>query len=310
MGIVYQCRNTRTNKVYIGITIRSLNERKWEHIKELNKGTKRGLWQEEYNIDSTCFEYTVIETCDDSNLAHKEIEYIKKLNCLEPNGYNKKLNSSDKSTIDYSLSSKYSINTLIEAVQLLLSTNPIYTINQVASIVGMTEDSVTDLSRIKSFKWIQYYIPEEYQQLLNILESKIARSSFLQKQKLQNVLILLATTELSAKEIANTTNTTISQVRDIFRGKSYRWLQDLFPSEYKLVSDKYNSGLEKHNSIKTIIDTTTGIKYSFTVLSDISRQLNIDHRRLGDLLKGKVSIISDKNEPSKKYTCSPVTNAV
>lgn len=308
MGIIYQCKNTVTNKTYIGITIRSLNERKWEHIKELNNGFKKGIWQEEYNVDKTCFEFSVLEICENKYLCHKEIEYIRLFNSLEPNGYNKKLNSSDKSNIDYSLSSKYSVNALIHVVQLLLSNNPIYTIEQIAGIVDIPEDSICDLARIKSFKWIQSYIPEEYQQLLNIHESKIPRPSFLQKQKLQNVLFLLATTDLTAREISEITNATLDQVRDIFRNKSCRWLQNLMPIEYEIVSNKYNKSLAKRNTIKIIIDITTGTEYRFTSNSDISRQLNIDHRRLSDLLNGKVTTISDTNKPSKKYTCGTVIN--
>lgn len=77
---------------------------------------------------------------------------------------------------------------------------------------------------------------------------------------------------------------------------------------YKIVADKYNKDLAKRSVVKTIVDNTTGTKYEFTVLSDISRQLNIDHRRLSDLLNGRVPYVLDRNEPSKKYTCSTVTN--
>lgn len=37
MGIIYQCTNLVNNKVYIGQTIRTLEERKKEHLKKENR---------------------------------------------------------------------------------------------------------------------------------------------------------------------------------------------------------------------------------------------------------------------------------
>ena len=40
MGIIYQCTNLVNNKIYIGQTIRTLEERKKEHLKKaINDGT-------------------------------------------------------------------------------------------------------------------------------------------------------------------------------------------------------------------------------------------------------------------------------
>lgn len=62
MPLIYLCKNTITGKMYIGCTIRSLNERKWEHFKELASGKKGGVWQEDYAVHGKqTMEFTVLE---------------------------------------------------------------------------------------------------------------------------------------------------------------------------------------------------------------------------------------------------------
>lgn len=86
--LVYKVTNQETGKAYIGVTTRSIEERKADHIQKATKGT-RGYFQEAiatYGVDA--FNWTQIDTATSSNeLAEKEKKYILQYNSKE-NGYN------------------------------------------------------------------------------------------------------------------------------------------------------------------------------------------------------------------------------
>jgi group I intron endonuclease len=89
--IIYKITNTVNNKSYIGQTVRTLRQRKNQHISE----SKRGK-------DTTCyihnairkhgdvnFKFEIIDKCKNiDELNEKEIYHIEKYNTLKPNGYN------------------------------------------------------------------------------------------------------------------------------------------------------------------------------------------------------------------------------
>ena len=88
MKIVYKVTNQETGKSYIGVTTRSIEERKADHIQKANKGT-RGHFQEAiatYGADA--FKWEQIDSANSTNeLAEKERQYILQYNSKEQ-GYN------------------------------------------------------------------------------------------------------------------------------------------------------------------------------------------------------------------------------
>lgn len=86
--LVYKVTNQETGKAYIGVTTRSMEERKADHIQKAAKGT-RGYFQEAiatYGVDA--FSWQQIDTANNSNeLAEKEKKYILQYNSQEQ-GYN------------------------------------------------------------------------------------------------------------------------------------------------------------------------------------------------------------------------------
>lgn len=73
------------NKIYIGQTVRGLEERIAEHKR--HKKTVMGKAFAKYGMSSfTIEEIDRASSLEELNL--KEIEYIKKYNCISPNGYN------------------------------------------------------------------------------------------------------------------------------------------------------------------------------------------------------------------------------
>jgi group I intron endonuclease len=85
--IVYKIRNKVNGKVYVGITIRSVEARVRGHLRERKNPSLIQKALKKYGIQS--FTVSVIDTADTRKvLCEKEIYWIKKLNCRPPHGYN------------------------------------------------------------------------------------------------------------------------------------------------------------------------------------------------------------------------------
>ena len=84
MGIIYKITSP-SNKIYIGQTIHTLEERIKGHKKVSSNCTllKRAI--DKYN---TKMVYEIIETVPDELLDEREVHWIKYYNSLAPNGYN------------------------------------------------------------------------------------------------------------------------------------------------------------------------------------------------------------------------------
>jgi predicted GIY-YIG superfamily endonuclease len=97
--LVYKVTNQETGKTYIGVTTRSMEERKADHIQKANKGIG-GYFQEgiaTYGADA--FTWEQIDTATSSNeLAEKEKKYILQYDSKE-NGYNSDSGGGLKKTV-------------------------------------------------------------------------------------------------------------------------------------------------------------------------------------------------------------------
>ena len=84
MGIIYKIESP-SNKVYIGQTIHTLEERIKGHKKSSTNCTllKRAI--DKYGDE---MEYEILEEIDNELLDEREIHWIKYYNSLAPNGYN------------------------------------------------------------------------------------------------------------------------------------------------------------------------------------------------------------------------------
>jgi group I intron endonuclease len=85
--IVYKVENKKSKKVYIGQTIKDLEERKREHIKSSTRGkSKFHKALKSYGVEN--FDWVVLDTAKSKDeLNKKEIKYIQEYNSIE-NGYN------------------------------------------------------------------------------------------------------------------------------------------------------------------------------------------------------------------------------
>lgn len=86
MGYIYKITNILDNKLYIGQTKNSLEERWRCHLKKTSNCRYLSSAIKKYGINN--FKFQLICISFDENLDEIEKEYIKKFNCLVPNGYN------------------------------------------------------------------------------------------------------------------------------------------------------------------------------------------------------------------------------
>jgi hypothetical protein len=112
-NIIYKVTNQETNEVYIGVTTKSLEERKTDHLQKAQK--KSGFYFHEAiaTHGPDAFSWEEIDTASSNDeLASKEIRYILENNSLE-SGYNSdKGGGIKKSVYQYNLDG--SLNTTFE----------------------------------------------------------------------------------------------------------------------------------------------------------------------------------------------------
>jgi group I intron endonuclease len=105
--IVYRVQNKQNNKVYIGISEKSLEERKKDHIKKSKKGKSYAFQQAIATHGADAFKWEQIDTATTTDeLAKKEKEYILKYNSKEE-GYNQSQGGEiQKSVYQYDISTE------------------------------------------------------------------------------------------------------------------------------------------------------------------------------------------------------------
>ena len=89
MGNVYIIKNDVNDKVYIGITTNTIEERFKNHMKEstIKQKIQYKFYNEVNKIGKEHFYIELLEQCQNSDLERKEIYYINKYNSYY-NGYN------------------------------------------------------------------------------------------------------------------------------------------------------------------------------------------------------------------------------
>jgi len=86
MGFIYKIVNKINGMIYIGQTIKSVEERWRNHKQSASNCHYLKNAFKKYGIDH--FDFKIICICFDEELDKFEIQYIKSLNTLVPNGYN------------------------------------------------------------------------------------------------------------------------------------------------------------------------------------------------------------------------------
>jgi len=85
--IVYKILNLLNDKVYIGITSKTLQERFTWHIRDCRRGVSKKLYSAMRELGEENFNIELLEECNPDNVKKTEEFYIMKYNAYD-NGYN------------------------------------------------------------------------------------------------------------------------------------------------------------------------------------------------------------------------------
>lgn len=144
MAYIYKITNLQNQKIYIGKTIRSVQERWREHKRDyLDRNyEQRPLYKamKKYGIDN--FKIEEIEQCSAEQSSEREKYWIEKLGSFK-NGYNATLGGDGKSYIDYDL--------VVKTYQQL------HNQTKVADILNISQDSVSIILRERGIKLLSSY---------------------------------------------------------------------------------------------------------------------------------------------------------
>ena len=285
--IIYQCKNIITNRVYIGRTLRTLSVRKSEHLKELRLGTKGGLWQKDYDLyGESALVFTILEYSNSTSINNRERELILVNNALEPNGYNKTATSGPLiSASALAKQSKHSLHTL-EQIMILAVSSEYKDSKEIADSCNVSENVVQDLLRCKSYLWLIEFFPELYSVIQAMSNSGHTRVAYLKSAAMLTALDLYLHSGLAQGDIAKAAGISVHAFRDLIRGRAYKSIRELNPELYDAATHKYIECNRLRTSTKKVINTITGQTYEFSTCAEGARLLNVDHRRLAELLSG------------------------
>jgi group I intron endonuclease len=89
MGCIYMATNTVNGKRYIGLTIRTLQDRRWDHQESAARGSQCVFHRAIRKYGNAAFEWrTLLEDIDAEDLPRLEIMLIRKYETKSPHGYN------------------------------------------------------------------------------------------------------------------------------------------------------------------------------------------------------------------------------
>ena len=133
-GFIYKITNDINQKVYIGKTLTSLEQRWQEHRRDAYKerNEKRPLYDAIRKYGEQHFSIELVEECDVAILSNREIYWIEEYHSFS-NGYNATLGGDGKVLYDYDL-----------IIDLL---NQKYTTPDICNIVGCCPDLVRNIAK-------------------------------------------------------------------------------------------------------------------------------------------------------------------
>lgn len=98
---IYKIENKVNNKIYIGQTSRTIEERYSEHLRcAFIRGYKQPLYNAMRKYGKEAFKISLVEECDANDVNNREIYYIDKYDTYK-NGYNATLGGEGKLTNNY-----------------------------------------------------------------------------------------------------------------------------------------------------------------------------------------------------------------
>lgn len=230
---IYVWINKINNKKYVGQS-KNIQQRKNRHIREsLNNDNKLPLYVaiRKYGLDN--FDFKVLEECTLEELDEKEITYIKSLNTLVPNGYNITTGGQHGT---YRVTWTFSKEKLLQVYTLLRETE--LSFSEIGEIFGVSGSMIGQINRGEHYSQNDYIYPiRKHEVCLKIQQKKCSEklrgeNSYrcsITEEIARLIIEDLIQDDIRETEIAKKYNTTIDVVKDINKGKSWKWIERPIP---------------------------------------------------------------------------------
>lgn len=209
---IYKLTFNGTDKVYIGQSTISIENRFAEHCYHLKSGKhtkKMNIAYEQFGLPSL----HIVKECDSSNIDELENYYIAYYNSVD-NGYNTLYNAGDTpkgtSIGEHNGKTKHTDEQIIHLMKVYYSSN--ISLKDAANISGVKYTVAIDIARGKTYTWLKDVDPIQYAKLL----SKSSSDKYLIAVSPTGTFYTV--TNLS--KFCNEHNLHISNMSRLLRGKS------------------------------------------------------------------------------------------
>lgn len=266
-GLIYKFTNKINNKIYIGQTTQTLEQRVNKHLQSLDDNTYFHRSLKKYGINNFNIE-TIEESIPLSELDNREIYWIKYYNSYYTSGKGYNLTKGGQ----WGASSQLICGSAEEEIKDLIK-NSNLTFSQIGNLFGVSLSCISDINRGKTFfeNEIQYPIRNTPQRTL------------LNNELVNEIIKLLKTTNLSITDIGLTLNISDYTVGEINRGHNSWCPKGLkYPIRMGIKANTYQNKINPEQ-VKEIC-----YKLIFTndTIINIATEYNLGKNTVGDISRG------------------------
>lgn len=266
-GKIYKYTNLLNNKVYVGQTIQSLEDRDKKHLQQLKDNTYFHRALKKYGRNNFSLEL-IEDNIPYEKLNDKEKYYIDLFDAFYTTGKGYNLTEGGQWA---SGTQKLTLKQSKEIKELILNSEQ--TFEEIASLYDVTIYCISDINRGRTF----------HDDVSNYPLRPAPKRSIMNDEKLSIILDMLFNTKAGYKEIALTVDVNEYTIGEINRGKNSWCPEDIdYPIRKPLQKNTYQNTLTKEQVIQICYDLCfTNIK-----LEDIGKKYGVAKNTVGDISRG------------------------
>lgn len=266
-GMIYKFTNKINNKIYIGQTTQTLEQRVNKHLQQINDGTYFHRALKKYGIDN--FEVEIIESSIPLiELDKREIYWIKHYDSyyLSNKGYNLTKGG------QWGTSSQLLCGSAEDEIKELIK-NSTLTFQQIGALFGVSLSCISDINRGKTF----------YEENINYPIRKTAQHTHLNSDIVNQILDALKNTNLSIINIGLKFGISDFTIGEINRGYNSWCPQNLqYPIRKGIQKNTYQNKL----NINQVQEICYKLIFTSDTIENIAKQYNLGKNTIGDISRG------------------------
>ena len=266
-GIIYKFTNKINNKIYIGQTTQTLEQRINKHLQQLNDETYFHRALKKYGIDN--FNIEIIEQSIPLNeLDNREIYWIKYYNSYYTSNQGYNLTKGGQWGTSSQLicgSAENEIKDLIKNSQL--------TFKQISDLFGVSLSCISDINRGKTF----------YEENIEYPIRKTLQHTKLNNKLVSQIIDYLQNSNLSIIDIGLTLGISDFTVGEINRGKnSWCPINIQYPIRKSIQSNTYQNKIDQSQ----VQEICYKLIFTSDTIEQIAKQYNLGKNTVGDISRG------------------------